>query len=299
MKVATNKVKHIVELYFSELNALYPKGEIEALVNTAFEHYLGFNRNEILSRAEENVNQSDLLKLYTCCEELKTGKPLQYILNEAWFYNLKLFVNEHVLIPRPETEELAELIIKDAASSPRPSPKEKGAWLLDIGTGSGCIAVSIKESFGDREVSACDISAEALSVARKNAKINDLQIKFFEADILNTDQFLQLSDDTYDVIVSNPPYIKQSEKNSLTKNVVEHEPHLALFVGEEDEIIFYKKIIDLCKELLNPKGLLYFELNPLTANEVKDYAIKSNLFSKVELITDMSGKVRFLRGARN
>ncbi len=300
MKVATNKIKDIVKLYHTELKEVYTPGEIDAILNAAFNHYLGYNRIDLDLRGEENLNQSDLLKLYKCCEALKTGKPVQYILNEAWFYNLKFYVNEHVLIPRPETEELVEMIIKDLRN-PAPSPLGRAGGevaLLDIGTGSGCIAVSIKENIRGCTVSACDISKDALFVAKKNAEDKKLRVNFFEADVLSSEAFLKKAEDKFDVIVSNPPYIKRSEKNSLNKNVTDHEPHLALFVGEEDEIIFYKKIIDLCKELLKPQGLLYFELNPLTANDVKNYALKSNLFSSAELIKDMSGNVRFLRAIK-
>ncbi len=290
MKVAGNKVRHIADLFFSELKTVYDEGEIEAILKTAFEFYLGFRVNEIKLRAEENVNQSDLLKLYTCCELLQTGKPLQYILNEAWFYNIKFYVNENVLIPRPETEELVDIIINESTNR---------KTLLDIGAGSGCIPVSIKANLKNIEVSACDISPDAIDAAKKNAEINKVLIKFFEADALDSETFIKKAGTTFDIIVSNPPYIKESEKNALSKNVIEHEPHLALFVGEEDEIIFYKKIIVLCKKILNPKGLLYFELNPITANDVKEYAFKSNLFNSIELLKDMSGKVRFLRAERS
>jgi release factor glutamine methyltransferase len=289
MKVAGNKVKHLSDLYFSELKTLYDEGEIKAILYLVFEFYLGISRNKIDIRSEENINQSDLIKIYTCHELLKGGKPLQYILGEAWFYNLKLYVNENALIPRPETEELVDLIIEE-------NPDCKS--LLDIGTGSGCIPISIKANLKKIEVSACDISSAALEVANKNVNLNGTPVNFFEADVLNTNNFIKTVGKSFDVIVSNPPYIKESEKNSLSKHVIENEPHLALFVNNEDEIIFYKKIIDVCAQLLNNGGRLYFELNPVTANDVKAHAVKSGLFVSVELIKDLNGKVRFLKGVK-
>ncbi len=289
MKVASNRVGHIVDYFNSELSSVLDKGELQATIGNAFEYYLGFNRNEIALKLNENVNQSDLLDLYYCCKNLKTGKPLQYILNEAWFYNLKFYVNENVLIPRPETEELVDLIIKENRNCKS---------LLDIGTGSGCIPISINANIKTCKVSGCDISEQALLIAKKNAKTNNVEVNFFEIDILRELNSTNKLENNFDVIVSNPPYIKTSEKNSIGKNVLDHEPHLALFVEQDDDIIFYKKIIDVCKDSLKSGGRLYFELNPLTANTVKDYALKSNLFISEELVNDLSGKCRLLKAVK-
>ena len=286
MKVAGNKVKHIVDFFHSELDSIYGEGEVSALVNTAFEFYLQFEPNQVSIRNEEHLNQSDLLKVYDCAKLLKTGKPIQYVLNEAWFYNLKFYVNKHVLIPRPETEELVDLIIKENVDCKS---------LLDIGTGSGCIPVSIKKNISICQVFACDISVEALKVAKRNAELSKVEINLFEVDVLNENEFISKCPKKFDVMVSNPPYIKSNEKSTLHQNVIGHEPHVALFVNDEDDIIFYKKIINLSAKLLETKGKLYFELNPLTASQVKEYALKSNLFLQVELIADMSGKSRFLK----
>ncbi|MBX3163891.1 MAG: peptide chain release factor N(5)-glutamine methyltransferase [Bacteroidetes bacterium] len=283
VRVASNKLKHILDFFHSELNGIYPTSEIEAMTAIAVYSVLGFSKTDMVLRAEENLNQSDLLKLYDCAKDLKNHVPLQYILKEAWFYNLKFYVNNNVLIPRPETEELVDVIIKENKTTHS---------FLDIGTGSGCIPVSIKKNSSSATVSACDISKAALQVAQKNAENHKTNIHFFEKDILN-----ESIAGKFDVIISNPPYIKKEEAATLSKQVIEHEPHLALFTGEDD-IVFYKKIIDLCKTSLNEKGHLYFELNPLTANSVKDYALNSNLFSSVELLKDMSGNVRFLRAEK-
>lgn len=289
MRVASNSLAHLRDFYHSELNSVYENSEIDSILNLALEHYLGFSRTDIVNRRNENLNQSDLLKLYFCCKELKKNTPLQYILKEAWFYNLKFYVNQHVLIPRPETEELVDLILKENPTA---------EWFLDIGTGSGCIPIAIKKNLKNSFVSACDISADALEVAKKNAELNKTEVHFIEVDILKEKETDKKIEPTFDVIISNPPYIKADEKEQMTKSVLDNEPHLALFVEGADDILFYKKIIDLCKEKLNAKGKLYFELNPITAQNVADYANSSKQFSKVELIKDMSGKIRFLRAIK-
>jgi release factor glutamine methyltransferase len=288
MKVAGNRIKHLEDYYHSELDELYGKEEADSLFSATLEHFLGYKKNGFRLKREENVNQSDLLLIYDTCKELKTGKPLQYVLHEAWFYNMKLYVDENVLIPRPETEELVEIILQK-----NKSPES----LLDLGTGSGCIPLAIKKQLPRTSVHACDVSIRALEVAKKNAVKNDLDVHFFEADVLKDDLAEKLPG-KMEIIVSNPPYIKAGEKELLHKNVIDHEPHLALFVNGSDDILFYRRIIGLCKDLLSPKGKLYFELNPLTADKVKSYAEGSGLFSSVDLIKDMSGKMRFLEAIK-
>lgn len=289
MQVKSNKVNDIIEYYYSELTAFYERTELEAIIKTVFEHYLGFNRNEISLRLNENVNQSDLLKVYDCCKELKAKKPIQYILKESWFYNFKFYVNDKVLIPRPETEELVTIIVKESSAAES---------FLDIGTGSGCIPVSLKCVLPKAAVSACDVDKDALLVARKNAELNNVEVNFFETNILEELQWNRDIKGTYDVIISNPPYIKHSEAGTLSENVINFEPHKALFVDGDDDIIFYKRIIDLCKHKLKYKGVLYFELNPLTAGLVHEYATRSKLFSTAELIMDMSGNIRFMKAVK-
>lgn len=289
MRVASNKLKDIIGFYHRELAAIYSKNEIDALAGLAVEHYLGYSTTELIRRLDSNVNQSGLIKLYDCAKALKQNRPLQYILGEAWFYGLCFRVNEQVLIPRPETEELADLILKE-----NPAP----ASFLDIGTGSGCIPITLKKHRPQSRVSAADISPGALVVARENAKQHHAEVSFFEADVLNTDAFTQAAGGRFEIIVSNPPYIQLSEKAAMSSHVAGQEPDLALFVNGTDPIVFYKKIIDLCAEILLPQGRLYFELNPLTAGAVKTYAQQSGLFFQVELVKDMSGNTRFLKAGR-
>ncbi len=279
----------MISFYHTELRGIYEDSEIEALLGVALAHFLGYTHTQVITQSGNNINQSALIKLYDCCKDLKKHIPLQYILNEAWFYKLKFRVNKHVLIPRPETEELVDLILRE-----NKMPRS----FLDIGTGSGCIPVTIKKFAGAGIVAACDISEEALKTATENAAINSCEVVFFKADILNTSGFQKFFGETVDVIVSNPPYIKLSEKETLGKHVVDQEPHLALFVEGHDPIIFYKKIVDLCKTALREKGKLYFELNPLTAEEVRSYTLASGLFDEVNLLKDMSGNLRFLKAVK-
>ena len=286
MRIAGNKVKHLVSFFYSELDKLYSKREIDELAFRVFEHFLNFKREDLQRREEELINQSELLLIYDAAKELATAKPLQYVLGEAYFYKYNFLVNEHVLIPRPETEELVEMIYKENMGF--------SGRILDIGTGSGCIPISLKCLLPTANVEACDISDEALSLAKKNADKNNANVSFFKADILN----LSSSVLHYDIIVSNPPYIKLAESDQIHDNVKKYEPHLALFVDGEDAIIFYKKIIDLCESSLNSRGKLYFELNPLTSNDVKTYAEIKNLFTEIDLKKDLSGNIRFLKAVK-
>jgi release factor glutamine methyltransferase len=237
----------------------------------------------------DRINQSEIIKIYDLVNELKTHKPIQYILGKSEFYHLPFQVNQHTLIPRPETEELVDMIIKDFSKL----YKVSNAKIIDIGTGSGCIPIALKIHFSFADISGVDISESALEIAIKNAHLNSVEVDFFKLDIL--DSAISLTSG-YDVIVSNPPYVLSSEM--LDARVHDFEPHLALYVENNDPILFYKKIIDFCDKSLNSKGLLYFELNPLRAEEVKNYADTSNLFIFTELIADMSGKPRFLKAQK-
>jgi release factor glutamine methyltransferase len=289
MKVASNKVGHMVDFYRSELRALYDDGELAALISAVFEFYLGYKKNEVYLRFEDKLNQSELLEIYDGCLSLKAGKPLQYVLGEAWFYGNRFYVDSRVLIPRPETEELVELILRN---------HHQCNTVLDIGTGSACIPIAIKKHLAECEVYACDVSSAALEVARLNVNLNQVAIKLFEADVLDEEVFASVLIPGFEVIVSNPPYITTSEKADMHQNVLDHEPHLALFASHVDDIIFYRAIIDLCKTKLIAGGSLYFELNPITSEKVQEYALNSNLFNEVELLKDLSGKIRFLRAKR-
>jgi release factor glutamine methyltransferase len=285
MRVAGNSVAQMFDFFRSELSPLYDDGEIRKLFEVVVGRYTHLQPHQLYN-SDVRLNQSDLLTIYDSCKRLSQGEPLQYITGEAWFYDLKFKVDPSVLIPRPETEELVELILKE-------NPVVHS--LLDIGTGSGCIPITIKRHRTDCDVTAIDVSVDALQTAENNATENSTAVLFVNADVFDDKAVSSLG--RFDVIVSNPPYIAETEKASLHINVVKHEPHLALF-ALGDAIRFYKRIIDLCDKMLNPGGKLYFELNPDTSNEVLNYATGTKAFQHLKLLKDMSGKVRFLRGER-
>lgn len=275
--------------YKQQLDTVYDEAELYAIFELVCYTYLNYSKTDVKLKFQERINQSEIIKIYDVVKELKKNKPIQYILGYAEFYNLNFSVNQNTLIPRPETEELVDLIIKDLSSQ----SKLSSAKIIDLGTGSGCIPIALKKNLPFSEVYGIDISEKALETAIKNAQLNSVEVDFFKLNILDFSDSLS---SRYDVIVSNPPYVLSSE--ILDNRVHDFEPHLALYVEDNDAILFYKKIIDFCSNYLNSNGLLYFELNPQRASEVKNYADTSNLFIFTELITDMSGKIRFFKAQK-
>jgi release factor glutamine methyltransferase len=290
MRIPSNKLSALREFFFSELHGIYPEAEIGAMFDEAALHVLGYSRTEVLIKADENVNQSDLLVLYDCAKDLRKHIPLQYILGETFFCGLRFVVNKSVLIPRPETEELVELLKME---NPR------AGSILDVGTGSGCIAISLKRNFETADVWACDVSDTAIDVALQNSHFNDAPVNFVQANALDLSEMRSKLNGPFDIVISNPPYIKNDESAGMSPNVKDHEPHLALFVDGNDAIIFYKRIVDFCKEGLSPSGALYLELNPLTAHDVQTYAATAGMFREIKIEKDMSGKERFLVARKN
>lgn len=290
MKIATNKLSDLYQFYQSQLNSIYSEDELYAIFELVCYHFLNYSKNDVKRLFNERINQSEIINIYNTGIELKKNIPIQYILGECEFYNLKFNVNSFTLIPRPETVELVDLIIKHHKQQ-----SNHELTILDIGTGSGCIPIALKKNIPHSKVSALDISEEALNVAKSNALKNDITIEFIKQDVLSKSLILN---STFSIIVSNPPYVLKTEAKLMDDRVLNYEPHLALFVEENDPIIFYKKIIDLSTNYLMPNGYLYFELNPLFANDVKNYADSSNLFIFTELINDMSGKCRFFKAQK-
>jgi release factor glutamine methyltransferase len=291
MKIASNKLSDLYEFYKTELVSIYDNDELYAIFELVCEHYLGYSKTDTRLKFQENLNQSDVLKIYDTAKALKTGMPIQYIFGEADFYNLKFKVNNSTLIPRPETEELVDLIIKQSLVINHQSP----LTILDIGTGSGCIPIALKKNIPNSKVTGIDISEQALEIAKQNVTKNKVDVEFIVQDVLSN--FL-IFNSTFSIIVSNPPYVLNSEAKQMDARVLEHEPHLALFVKDTDPIIFYKRIIDLCTKHLEEKGYLFFELNPMYANDVKKYANDSKIFNFTEIVKDMSGKERFLKAQK-
>ena len=237
------------------------------------------------SRINNNeISQEDIYIANGMVEELKQGRPLQYILGEAWFYKYPFKVNEAVLIPRPETEELVEWILS-CIDKPKLS-------ILDIGTGSGCIPITIKKEKPETHITSVDISQEALATAEENAQQLNTEIKFLELDFLTESSWVDLN--KYDIIVSNPPYIPVNEKETLSVNVRNHEPHQALFVPENQPLFFYEKIAKFGKEYLNDQGLIFLELHQDYAYETKKLFEEFG-YKNVELRKDISGNDRMLK----
>ena len=271
----------------SDLLLIYSSSECQELIFILLEDVKGFSRLDVNSHINEALNETEWRKLYDYLEELMLGKPVQYVLGHAWFSGMKFIVNKNVLIPRPETEELCEWILSEADHK-----KEK--TILDIGTGSGCIAITLKKKWPQANVSALDISEEALQIARQNAILNKTDVTFLKGDILLKQSF-ELTQTKFDIIVSNPPYVRKSEMDGMNTSVKNYEPHLALFVEGEDPLIFYSAIADFAKQHLNPGGKLYFEINQELGNEVKK-RMQEKGFMNVELRKDMSGNERMILG---
>ena len=304
MKIASNKLSDVYAFYKSELVTIYEQDELLSVFELVCETYLNYSKADVKQHFNENINQSDLLKIYDTCLELKTGTPVQYILKEAFFYESFFEVTPAVLIPRPETEELVDIIIADVRLQIVDSTiNNQQSTILDIGTGSGCIPITLKKHFPTATVVGVDVSEKALEVAKRNALKHIVEVEFIKLDILTSFDISNslnssIQHPTFNIIISNPPYVLKSEAGQMEKRVLSHEPHLALFVEDNDPIIFYKRIIDLCDNHLEKNGLLFFELNPLYAQAVNDYAIASNLFIFSEILLDMSGKQRFLKSQK-
>lgn len=275
------------EEYFTDLrtalSAIYSGKEAESIAFLVFEH-LGIAKTEVLAGKKIMLNESDSQFLLGVKARLLTNEPIQYILGEAAFYGLRFEVNKEVLIPRQETEELVDLIIRE-------NILEKPG-ILDIGTGSGCIAISLKKNIPDAVISACDISREAIELAEKNALLNRVKIQFHQKDVLH---IASLPGTKYDIIVSNPPYVTKEEKILMDSNVVAFEPVEALFVPENNPLVFYECIIELAARNLTDNGSVYFEINESKGAEV-EMLLNEARFKAVRIIKDINGKDRFATG---
>ena len=272
-----------------ELLSIYDQREAENIANLMIENITGFKKLDIVINKATQLTSSQEVILHQYTALLLQHQPVQYVLHEAWFYGMKLYVDEHVLIPRTETEELVEWMLKDAETNKQPIN------ILDIGTGSGCIPIALKKNMPAAEVWAVDISNEALLVAQRNADTQQTSITFQQADILNKPYPSVLP--TFDVIVSNPPYIPLSDKKAMHPNVLQHEPHLALFVANEDPFLFYNAIVDFAQSLLNPGGSLYFEIHEAMGEEVKQQLTQKG-FINVQVKKDMQGKDRMVKATK-
>ena len=271
-----------------QLYSIYDNSESQQIAELVMEHITGWKRiDQALHKMVPLLpEQKDMVQQLT--HELLQNKPLQYVLRESWFAGMKLYVDERVLIPRPETEELVDWILKDIQRT----QNNKGPRILDIGTGSGCIALALKKKLPFCEVHACDISEGALTVARQNAATHHLNIQFHLMDILKKEEYTDLP--VFDCIVSNPPYIPVSDTHRMQPNVLEHEPHLALFVPNDDAIIFYKAIAGFAKKYLRDTGVIYAEIQEAASGAIRQVFSEAG-FSKTEIRKDMQGKNRMVK----
>ncbi len=284
-----NTVQNTIKFIKSELNLHYPKTEISSFIKIIFSEYLKLDAGGIIVNEDKIISEENLILLQKAIERLKTFEPIQYIIGNSYFYGLTFFVNKSVLIPRPETEELVEMIVKSHKWH------QNTLKILDIGTGSGCIAVSLAKFLKNSEVFAIDNSPEALKVAKKNAFENGVEIFFIEDDILNPKSII--NDMQFDIIVSNPPYVTDSEKPLMQPNVLNFEPDSALFVPDDNPLIYYKKISEFAQKKLNLNGNLYFEINQNYGRELIDLMNQIFPKSKLILIKDLSGNDRFIHAS--
>jgi release factor glutamine methyltransferase len=283
--VGNMQIKNLKSHFFSELQTIQEESEIESFFFILTEYLHHLKRIDISLNPDFEVSETDLEKWNTIISELKTEKPIQYITGEAWFYGYRFEVNENTLIPRPETEELVEWIIE----STKLEAGSKKLNILDIGTGSGCIPISLKKEIPYAIVSAIDVSQKALEIARKNAVNNEVEVNFILQDILESKFLIE----KYDIFVSNPPYVRNLEKQEIKKNVLAYEPHLALFVEDTDALLFYRKIAQLALTSLAPNGKLFFEINQYLGKETVE--LLENLgFKNIELRKDFVGNDRMI-----
>ncbi len=273
-----------------ELAEYYSNSEISTLFEIIIAYLTGLNSLELRNSKNQNIETEILEKLSFILTELKSGKPYQQILGETEFYGLKFFVNEHVLIPRPETEELLELAIEKIQEE-RFKIQEVGLKILDIGTGSGIIPIILKKKFPQAHVSAIDFSQDALQVAKRNAELYEVEINFIHQDYLTQD----LSQ-VYDVIISNPPYIGRAEEFEIGDSVKNFEPKMALFSPTSNALIFYEKIAKDCKNHLAENGWVFLEINQKLGRETRELFV--DVLSEVELLKDISGNERFVWGRK-
>lgn len=284
-------IKKFRDYFNKTLKKLYPTSEIDTFLFLLLEEYLNFKRIDIVLKSNFEISPEDLILLRSSTKLLEQEIPIQYILGKTEFYGFPFILNEHVLIPRPETEELISSIIENVLKtrSFHTNANEKQLKILDIGTGSGCIPISLKKSLPFAEITAIDVSNEALTIAKKNAVLNKVDINLTQQDILNTTSLNQL----YDVIVSNPPYVRESEKKEIKNNVLNNEPHMALFVKDNNPLVFYNKIAELAKNHLTKNGTLFFEINQYLGKETVEL-IKLKGFNKIQLKKDIFGRDRII-----
>lgn len=276
-------IRHIESVFALELAALYDNDEARSICRLIIVEELAWSSSRILAERDSVLTSDEAKRILDHLPAISRGTPVQYELGYGWFMNMKLHVSPSVLIPRPETEELVQYVYQH-----HPSASD----IIDVGTGSGCIALSLKKHIPNAQVYALDISAEALEIARKNAIAHDLDIQFIQGDILEWDAFFHPAQQ-YDIVVSNPPYITQDEQVDMHLNVLQYEPHIALFVENEAPLLFYAHIASFAKRHLRAGGYVYAEINASLGRETRQL-FEKNGFEDVIIRQDMQGKDRFI-----
>ncbi|WP_298790292.1 peptide chain release factor N(5)-glutamine methyltransferase [uncultured Allomuricauda sp.] len=285
-------LKEIKNIFHLELDGIYPPEEVDTFFYLTIEHFLKLERFILVMQPNLVVTKEEETPLFETLAALKKEKPIQYILGSSHFMGMEFMVNEDVLIPRPETEELVQWIV-DCCEVER----SQDLNILDVGTGSGCIAIALAKNISNAKVYAIDVSEKALKVANQNAVLNDADVNFLQKDILDSNPELGL-ELRFDIIVSNPPYVRELEKDEMKKNVIEYEPDLALFVPNNDALLFYRRIIQFADKNLKDKGILFFEINQYLGKETK-VLLEEHNFLEIELRKDLYGNDRMLKGKLN
>lgn len=283
----SHTVADIIHSFNTDLKDIYPPDEIKGFILWSFQHVCGFSPIDLSIKKNESIENNKTKVLLTIIEKLKLNQPIQYILGETEFYGLRIKVNEDVLIPRPETEELVDWIIKEN--------KNQEISILDIGTGSGCIAIALKKNIPSSAIIAIDVSSDALNLAKENAILNNVEIDFRKVNILDKNEWKILPG--IDIIVSNPPYILEKEKTLMEKNILEFEPHLALFVPDDDALLFYRNIIEFASDKLKPNGRICFEINEEMGKAISNL-LSANNFKNIIVKKDLRGKDRMVKSEK-
>lgn len=287
MRIPSNRLKAILNFTKAELAHLYDEREIQSFFYLLCEHYLKLDKTAIIINPDSAVSESELLKFNFAIKDLKTEKPIQYIIGQTEFFGFDFIVNEHTLIPRPETEELVRWMIDKEKSIP-------SLHILDIGTGSGCIAISLAKGIPQAKVTGVDISTEALKIAQINNENIQASVSFEALDILNPPETYT---SVFDVIVSNPPYVLETEKALMKKNVLLFEPNQALFVKDGDPLLFYRKILEFAGSHLASNGKIYFEINERMGTELSALLNEFN-YHQIELRNDIFDRPRMIRAIK-
>lgn len=280
-------MEHSIKYIREKLTGIYDQSEVESFSFLILNHITGLSKSDlIINRSDYRLKDTDFEKIEEIVLRLCHFEPIQYILGETEFYGLPFHVEPGVLIPRFETEELVDLIVKENSLRER-------IKILDIGCGSGCITVSLKKNIPSAEVWCCDVSEIALRVTRENALLNQVEINSVKYDVLGKSAFCETG---YMIIVSNPPYVTNKEKEMMSRNVLDYEPEIALFVPDDDPLIFYRTIIEKSREWLLPDGMIYFEINESFPDEICQLMLKEGFTAKI--IKDINGKDRIVKGTK-